>query len=47
MPSSMTAAVKGAVTAALLTALEQAVGSSVERIPVDGPTILNLLRSKH
>ena len=33
MPSSMTAAVKGAVTAALLTALEQAVGSSVERIP--------------
>jgi hypothetical protein len=35
------------VTAALLTALEQALGSSVKNIPVDGPMILNLLRSKH
>ena len=47
MPSSMTLAVRGAVTAALLTALEQALGSSVKNIPVDGPMILNLLRSKH
>ncbi|NLZ77269.1 MAG: molybdopterin-dependent oxidoreductase [Spirochaetales bacterium] len=47
MPSSMTAAVKGAVTAALLTALEQALGSNVEHVPVDGPMILDLLRSTH
>lgn len=47
IPSSMTTAVRGAVTAALLTALEQALGVSVEHIPVDGAMILHLLRSKH
>ena len=47
IPSSMTTAVRGAVTAALLTSLEQALGTSVGKIPVDGPMILSIIRSNH
>ncbi len=44
--SSITSALKGVVTAAFITALEQALGSAVAKIPVDGATMLAALRGK-
>jgi xanthine dehydrogenase molybdopterin-binding subunit B len=44
--SSFSSALKGVVTATFLSALEQALGSNIPRIPVTGDTILTTMRSK-
>ncbi|MDD3902454.1 MAG: molybdopterin cofactor-binding domain-containing protein [Sphaerochaeta sp.] len=44
--SSITSALKGVVTAAYLSALEQALGTNIPQIPVSGTTILNAMRGK-
>lgn len=44
--SSVTSALKGVVTAAFISALEQALGSPVAKIPVDGDTLLAAMRGK-
>ncbi len=44
--SSVTSALKGVVTAAFISALEQALGTPVTKIPVDGATLLAAMRGK-
>ena len=44
--SSVTSALKGVVTAAFISALEQALGTSVAKVPVDGATLLAAMRGK-
>ncbi len=44
--SSVTSALKGVITSAFISALEQALGSAIGKIPVDGQTILGAMRGK-
>lgn len=44
--TSIASALKGVVTAAFISALEQALGTSVAKVPVDGVTLLNAMRGK-
>lgn len=44
--TSMTSALRGVVTAAYATALEQALGNPVAKVPVDGATLLAAMRGK-
>ncbi len=44
--SSVTSALKGVVTAAFISALEQALGTPVAKVPVDGATLLAAMRGK-
>ena len=44
--SSVTSALKGIATAAYVSALQQALGSHIPKVPVTGETILEVMRSK-